>query len=184
MKKTIITFIALMSLALSAAAQNKIAVVRFNEVFESYYKTKEVAKRFETNKKRLQEQLQEEQTALQQLGQEIQSLMQESQNDMFAEDAREEKRKAAEEKQMEFQHRRENAQMWQQQFQREFQKQRETIITDLREKVAGLAQEKGFDLVLDSSTYPDSPSLVVFSKDGMDITDSIVELVNKDAPQN
>lgn len=169
-----------------SADEMKIGVVDMERLFKDFYKTKianaRLKKQAETYKA-YADKLAQSQLALQE---EFKSLRDASQNIAYSETERESKRLAAQDKYRQLK----SKEMELEQYQREKRmqirdmeaKMRKELITEIRKSIAKYAKENNFTLILDSSgkTLNNIPSVIYF-KTEMDITDIILEIINKGA---
>jgi len=144
----------------SAASGTKVALIRMQEAIKD---TKDGKKAEDTLKKEIEER----QKKLQAEGEKIQKAMEDlrKQGMVMDEKARAEKEAAIQKQMMAFE---ESKMRNQQEFQKRDQEISEPIIRKLRNIVAQVSKEKGYTLVIDTSS-------VIYANDQDDITDEVIK---------
>ena len=188
-KINLFTFkILIMSLILfvtnGVAGDLKYAFIDMEAIFQGYYKTvtadntikqqTELYKEYALNLEKEREAIQGEFNALRDI----------SQNIALSEEIRDEKRNEAQTKFLLLQEKEKEMQEYQKgkrlDLRKQYEEQRNKIVKEIVEKVAVVAEEQNYDLIIDHSgnTLNGIPVFIYYKKE-LDITDSILELVNK-----
>ena len=188
-KINFLTFqILIMSLILfvtnGVAGDLKFAFIDMEEIFQGYYKTvtadntikqqTEIYKEYALNLEKEREAIQGEFNALRDI----------SQNIALSEEIRDEKRNEAQTKFLLLQEKEKEMQEYQKgkrlDLRKQYEEQRNKIVKEIVEKVAVVAEEQNYDLIIDRSgnTLNGIPVIIYYKKE-LDITDSILEWVNK-----
>ena len=175
-----------MPLLASATEDVKLGVVDMERLFKNFYKTKiansKLKKQAETYK-RYANKLSE---SLLKLQQEFKELRDASQNIAFTETQRESKRLAAQDKYRQMQNKKLELEQYNRekglQMRSQEAKIRKEIILEIRKTIAKYAKENNFTMIIDSSgrTFNDITSVVYF-KTELDLTEKILECINKGA---
>lgn len=172
MKKVIILIAALTSLASMAQAQ-KFAVVDMQKAAQSYWKTGAEERKLEEQQRRHQEFLRLTQEEINSILEERQSALDSSENIGLSDDARENYRQQAMQKETEALQKRNQAQMEQQRLQARAQEADRLISGDIRAAVSVVAKRNNIDVV-----YP--TQVVAYAQ--TDLTDQVIQELNKSAP--
>jgi Skp family chaperone for outer membrane proteins len=193
MKRKIVTSAAAGILALGTAAFSQVASVRIvtidlTRVFNEYYKTRIASARLKDTVDSYRKEMDDMQERYKQQTAELDKLREEMEKTEYTQEVREQKKKAVEEKLADLkktqdditEYGRTHDQMLTQQRQR----QRDTILSEIREAVNKHAKDAGYTLVLDKSVNPaNGVPTVAYSLDSLDITDDIMKILNKNQPQ-
>jgi Skp family chaperone for outer membrane proteins len=183
----IIAFTLINVLAFNLYAQQagiKIAYVDMEIVFQSYYKTisaDEMIKKQTEIYKEYAMNLEKEREILEK---EFNVLRDDSQNIAFSDETRDDKRNQAQTKFMLLQEKKKDIQDYQQEkrlnLRKQYEDQRAKIVKELSDFIKNIAEQEGFDLVVDSSgnTLNGIPVFVYYKTD-FDITDTVVKTINK-----
>jgi Skp family chaperone for outer membrane proteins len=162
----------------------KIAFVDMDKVFQGYYKTPAATEELNKHVNIVREygiNLSKERDALHD---EYKVLRDESQNIAYNEEVKEQKQKEAKLKLMLLQEKENEIRRYSQDKEREIQekqlKQRNKLAKEISDFIHEFANNENYDLVLDSSglTMNGIPAFVYYKKE-MDITDTILSLINK-----
>lgn len=189
MKKRLMKLLMCLSLIAglaAAAAQEmalKIAVIDMNRVFQEYNKTKINEAKLKKQAEIYKEYSMQLAQSLAKLRQEFVKLRDDSQNMVYTEAERENRRLNAQEKYRQAaakeQELREYNQERQKQLRDEYEKLRSGILNDISNVVSAKCLAEGYGLVLDKSgrTLNNIP-FVVYSSKMLDITDSVIKTLN------
>jgi len=184
----ILAFFGLLFSAAPLAAQDvKIVTVSMQRLFDGYFKRDDVDQRLQSVQQEAQAEQTQRQTALQEKEQAILAMREELDNPMLSDDAKAEKeeeiRAAIGEGQMMMQ----EFQQWQQQtaqrLQRRQQELRNTLVEEIKLVVVAVANDEGADLVFDTSDILNTGTPpVLYADPRLDITNKVLNELNKDAP--
>lgn len=192
MNKTLITVVALATLALgyTASAQvasGRIVTVDLNKVFNDYYKTpiasaklKETATSYNKENEDLVARYRKE-------IEELNALREDQEKPEYTDEVRAQKRKKVQEKLGDTQKTERDIQEFRRTHQQELEKQtqrmRQNILKEVTEVIGKEAKDAGYLYVLDKSgnTLNGVPG-VVYSQESLDITDAILKILNRNAP--
>ena len=181
----LLAFSFLMSLS-AAAGDFKCAVVDMERLFKEYYKTKISTAKLEKQAamyKDYADKLAESQLKLQE---EFKALRDASLNIAYSETERESKRLAAQDKYRQLKAKELELQQYNRekrdQLRKQEEKMRKGMVDEIRRAIARFAKKNGYNLVLDYSgrTLNNLPAVIYFTPDS-DITDTMLELINKGA---
>jgi Skp family chaperone for outer membrane proteins len=170
----------------ASAGDFKCAVVDMERLFKEYYKTKISTAKLEKQAamyKDYADKLAESQLKLQE---EFKALRDASLNLAYSETERESKRLAAQDKYRQLKAKELELQQYNRekhdQLRKQEEKMRKDLVDEIRRAIARYAYQKGYSLVLDYSgrTLNNLPAVIYFTPDS-DITDTILELINKGA---
>ena len=181
------------SLMLSAfslfAIDPRIAVVDMEKIFKGYYKTKINSAKFKKQAATFKDYADKLADSQLKLEEEFRNLRDASQNIAFSETERESKRLAARDKYRQLQAKQAELQQYDReksaQLKEQYDNMRKELLTEIRKSIAKFAKAEKYVLVLDASgkTMNDIP-LIIYYKTGMDITDIILEKINKGAEKS
>lgn len=176
--------------ALASFAENpKTAVVDMEKIFKGYYKTKINSAKFKKQAATFKDYADKLANSQLKLEEEFRSLRDASQNIAFSETERESKRLAARDKYRQLQAKQAELKQYDQeksaQLKEQYDNMRKELLTEIRKSIARFAKEQGYLLVLDASgkTMNNIP-LIIYYETGMDITDTILEKINKGAEKS
>jgi Skp family chaperone for outer membrane proteins len=166
----------------------KIAIVNMENVFKNFYKTKINSAKF--NKQAATYKEYADQLAASQIKfeEQFRALRDASQNIALPETERESKRLAARDKYRQLQAKQSELETYNQeksaQLKEQYDKMRKEILTEIRKCVAKYASKNNLITVLDASgnTSNDIP-MVLYYKPDMDISDEILQILNKGVKQ-
>lgn len=160
------------------------AFVNLDKCFNEYYKTKladaqlkEQAKDFNEERKKLISDYEAKQEA-------FNSAREESQNTALSEDERNKRRNEAEEKLVELREYEAKIRNFdasrKKQLQDQSQRMRKRIVEEIKKSIQTYARNQGFTAVFDSSGESfNGVTLVVFNDEKVDITEDVLDLINK-----
>jgi len=184
MRRVLFTFLLSVSAFTLFSADLKIAVIDMEKVFQEYYKTKiadaNIKKQAEVFKA-YTEKLNESRTKLQE---EFKELRDASQNIALSDSERESKRLEAQRKYRQVQEKEAEMTQYhrekQDQLKDEYEKNRASILGEIKKEIARRSALEGYTLVLDKSgkTFNNIP-VVMHNSPAIDITDSVLEELNR-----
>jgi len=166
------------------AEKSKIAVVDMEYIFKNFYKTKINSAKFNKQAAVFKEYADQLATSQLKLEDEFRAYRDASQNIALSETERESKRLAARDKYRQLQAKQSELESYNQekstQLKEQYEKMRKDLLIEIRKSVAKYATDNNFSIVLDASgnTTNDIP-LVLYYKPGMNISDSILEILNE-----
>jgi outer membrane protein len=185
LKTTVTVLLVLAALGRSARGEvSRIAFVDLDKTFSEYYKTKvadaqlkEQAEGFKGERKSLVE-------AFQKLQEQFDALREEAQNKALNDDVRSEKRNAAEEKLVEIREQESKIRRFDESRQKQLDEQsrrmRNRLVDEIKEVVKNYASAQKLLAVVDASGNSlNGVSLVVYTDPQNDITQTIIDLLNK-----
>lgn len=164
----------------------KVGTVDMEKIFNEYHKTKKARARLKEVEDQAKAELEERMEAYKTLLEELKKMEQEATNEALSEDVKKEKIKKYQEKAVEAKGLEREISEFRQTRQRQIQEQilrmRRGLIKEIIEKITEKVKVDKYDLVFDrtgpsNAGYP----LVVYSREGLDFTADIVQLVNQDA---
>lgn len=179
---------ALLATVLSASAEQKIAFISMERVFDEYYKTKTANAQFKVRGEEIDLKRKEMVTKAKTLKAEFDKLNAEYRDKSLNDNAREKKRDVAEGKLNELKEAEEKLMEFDKVYKKEIADQMRQMQTQIVGEIKGVIQsyviENKIDIVFDSSgkTLNNVESVVYFDK-RMDITDPILTIMNKNAPE-
>lgn len=167
----------------AVAAPLNIATVDLATVFDRYGKTKTAELALKDEEEKVREERQRLLEKAKSLETEYMQLREEAQSPLLSADARDKKRKTAEDKMMEAREYeskvRRLLEMRDKQLTEQLMRSRKMIVDEIKEKVADFALRSGYDLILDSSGQTmNGISIVVFAGPGVDVTEDVIEMIN------
>ena len=188
---TTATFLAIVTATLGfgslAQAQDlKVGIVDMNRVFSEYYKTKDAEKRVNEDKSTAKKELDERAARYRDLMQKWNDKQKMITDKLLNEDLRQQAQKAAtsiaseikslERDMDEFRRRRET------QLQEQVGRMRKGLLEDIKARVEEKAKLDNYDIIFDKSgKSPIGVNFLLFSKDGVDFTDEVLKVLNKNA---
>jgi Skp family chaperone for outer membrane proteins len=192
MNKTIITVVALATLALgyTASAQvasGRIVTVDLNKVFNDYYKTPIASAKLKETAQSYNKDNEELVARYRKQIEELNTLREDQDKPEYTDQVRAEKRKKVQEKLSETQKTERDIQEFRRTHQQELEKQtqrmRQNILKEVTEVISKEAKDAGYLYVFDKSgnTLNGVPS-VVYAQETLDITDAILKILNRNAP--
>ena len=179
----------LLTTLVTFAADSKIAVVDMEKIFKGYYKTKINSAKFKKQAATYKDYADKLANSQLKLEEEFRALRDASQNIAFSETERESKRLAARDKYRQLQAKQTELQQYDRdkrtQLKEQYDSMRKELLTEIRKSIAKYAKKESYIMVLVSSgkTMNDIP-LIVYYKTGMNITDIILEKINKGAEKS
>lgn len=191
MKRILAVASALAAFAFAAAtpaqAQLKVGVVDMNKVFSDYFKTKDAETRINEARAAAKKEMDDRMEARQKLLDEINTLNKDMENKALSAAAREEKGKQRDEKINETRNLEREITEFKNTRERQLQEQavrmRNGIVEEIMKVVTDKVKADGYELVFDKSgSSLNGVPLVLFSKDGMEFTNDIVTVLNRNKP--
>ncbi|MDD3118470.1 MAG: OmpH family outer membrane protein [Victivallales bacterium] len=182
--RIILTVAALLLTVRVVAADPKIAVVDMGKVFDSYYKTKISAANLKKQAEVFKAYAQKLDESRRKLTEEFNTLRDESQNIALSRTEQESKRLQAQEKYRQLKEK--EAELTQynkakyKQLNQERNEMRDSLLKEIRDAINKRATLTGYALILDKSGNAiNNLPVVIFSNPAIDITDSIIEELNR-----
>lgn len=179
---------ALAALSSTAHAQMKLGIVDMNQVFTTYYKTKEAEAKINEAREAAKKELDDRLETLKKAMDEINKLNQDVDKPELSKEAREKASKTRDEKVQEARNLdREIAEFRgtrERQLQEQFMRMRKDIVDDIMKSVNDKVKAAGFDLVLDKSGMSMGQiPVVLYSRPDLDFSNEIISTLNKTAPK-
>lgn len=167
-----------------AADDQRIISVDLDKVFNEFYKTKLADAQLKEQAEEFKEERKTLVTNFKAMQDEFNSARDEAQNTGLSEDVRNQKRAEAEEKLVEIREQESKIRRFDESRQKQLDEQsrrmRKRLIDEISEVVQTYARQQGFSTVIDSSGDSlNGVSIVVYNDPRNDITDAVVELLNK-----
>ena len=174
------------SVASTGAAELKIATVDLDKVFTAHPKTQAAEAELKKAESDVQEEMDKIMAEGRTLQEEVAKLREAAKNPLLTEEARLQKRDAAEEKLTELQDFELRARRTQEtklkQMREKVLKSRQTIVDELMAAVNHFAEAGGYDLVLDRSGMTmNAVPMVAYSSPALDVTDKLIEYLKATA---
>lgn len=192
MNKSIIALIAIFAVALAtpfASAQGdiKIVTVSMERLFEGYHKSAEFRNRMNSVRTEAQTELETRRNAFQERVTRFQERSEGLQNPLLAEERRAEMQRELQRELEQLRAAEQELQRWQQarmnQINQSEQNLRNELIREIREAVIAAAASSGATLVLDTSDVMNvGVATVIYAKPELDITDTVMRQLNRNAP--
>lgn len=184
--------VACLGLAAAAGAQERKGILGFinlDRCFNEYYKTRVADAQLKAQAKEFDEELKKLAADGERLQKEFTSLREESQNTALSEEVRAAKRNAAEEKVMAIREQETKIQSFRErrgkQLEEQSRRMRRGLVGEIREVVKTFARDRSLEAVIDSSGASlNGVESVLYVDTRNDITDEIVVLLNKGAPDD
>jgi len=166
----------------------KVGIVDMNRVFTEYYKTKDAEQKLNEQRAAAKKEFDERVESLKSRMEEINKINAEIEKPELSNDAKEEKLKVREEKVNEARNLDREVNEFkgtrERQLQEQFVRMRKDIIDDIMKVVNKQVSDSGYDLVLDKSGMSiGQVPVVVYSREDMDFSSKIIEILNKEAPK-
>jgi len=193
MKKTAITLIltatALIGTGFSASAQTKIGTVDMNKIFSGYYKTKDAEARINAARAKAKQELDDKMDELKKGEEELKKIQDDFNNPALSKEAKEEKAKAFEEKRNKMAPQVRELQEYRATQEKQLQEQavrmRNGIVEEIQKIITAKVESEQFDLVFDrSGNSLNGVPILVYAKDALDFSDSIITQLNKNKPKD
>lgn len=181
MKTTIITIFAIALAALSAQAQKQptVLMVNMEELYENYAKAQEANEKFKSSVQSAEDEVKAMIEAGRELFKELEEIEEKIQNPGTAESAKETLMSELEEKRKIVRMKETEVNQYRQNTQRNLQQSRQSILnlhlSEIKEVVKQVAQEKGADIVLNSN--PNSMAVLYFDA-SFDATAEVIAKLN------
>jgi len=184
-KILLVTMIGLFSFIVSAE-DIKFGVVDMEQLFKDYYKTKIANGRLKKQAETYKEYSDKLATSQLQLTEDFKALRDASQNIAFSATQRESKRLAAQDKYRQLKAKEVELEQYGRekriQLRDKEAKMRKDILTEIRKTIAKYAKANKFTIVIDSSGKTlNNISSIIYYKTEIDITDTILKIINKGA---
>ncbi len=178
----VIVAIVLMTVALSASAQTKIATVDMKKLLKEYYKTKMAENALEKKRDDLRKELKDMADGLDKAKTDYKALLDQANDPAISSDERDRRKQTATEKAREIN----NSQGALEQFQRQAEVQLQdqsqrmsvNLVSEIQKAVGNKANAAGYSLVVNAAI----PDAIVYSADSTDITDDVLKQLNAGAP--
>jgi Skp family chaperone for outer membrane proteins len=172
----------------TAQAQVKLGIVDMNQVFTSYYKTKDAEAKINEARAAAKKELDDRLETLKKAMEEINKLNQEMEKPELSKDGKEKATKTRDEKVQEarnldreigeFRNTRER------QLQEQFVRMRKDIVEDIMKVVDEKVKGAGYDLVLDKSGFSMGQiPVVLYSRKDLDFSNDLISALNASAPK-
>lgn len=167
------------------AEGESIAFIDLDRVFNEYHKTKIADAQLKDQADEFKQEHQKMVDDLKALQDEFNALRDEAQNTALSEDAQNDKRMAAEEKLVEVREKEGNIRRFddsrQKQLDEQSRRMRKHIVEEIQVVVKKYAEGQNFTAVIDSSGDSlNGVPVILYTQPKLDITDAIVDLINKD----
>ena len=164
----------------AGAGELKVATVDLDKVFTAHPKTQAAEAELKKAEQAVEAEMEKMVAEGRALQEEAIKLGEAARNPMLTDDARQEKREAAEEKRAELEDFQMRARRMQEsklkQLREQLMKSRQGIVDELTKEVAAFAEAEGFDLVLDRSGMTmNMVPLAVYSAPELDVTERLIE---------
>ncbi|MFP4281477.1 MAG: OmpH family outer membrane protein [Opitutales bacterium] len=188
MNRSIISLFLLGLFAASAAAEIKVATVSVERCIENYYRTQEVNDRIRSLFETLQAEFNERQEALREEAVPLEERIQEiRENPGLSDEAKQEQLQALAPEVEAFRRKEAEEQEWAQQSRQEAEQSRQAQQRNLIEDVTRVAQavgvREGYQIVFDTSdVMQNGVTTVLYADPAFDITNKVINELNKDAP--
>jgi len=178
----------LLATAWTASAEQKIAFINMERVFDEYHKTKAANIQFKSRGEEIDLKRKELVAKAKTIKTELDKLNAESRDKSLNDNAREKKRDAAEEKLNELKEAEEKLMEFDKVYKKEIADQMRQMQTQIVGEIRGVIQtyaaENKINIVLDSSGKTlNNVECVIYSEKGTDITEPILATMNKNAPE-
>jgi len=177
------------AVAVTASAQTtvRLATVDMGRVFENYERVAEAQRRLQSAVEQAQAQAQRMMEEGQALVEDYRRVLEEANNPALSQEARQQLETRAEEKLQTIREREREVQQFQQNTQRSLQQQqinhRQLMMDEIRQVVASIAQERGLNVVLDSTAnVAQGQSPVLFAAPEFDLTEQVLQQLNRNRP--
>jgi Skp family chaperone for outer membrane proteins len=190
MKKSILALLALFAVAATASAELKIVTVNVQQCFDGYYKSADFNERMSSVMENFRNQARERQTSLQEEAAPLEQKVQEiRENPGLSDEAKQTQLQAMQPEIQAFQTKQQDFERWVQEERQKAQQQqlnlRKTLIDDIKRVAIDVGVKDGADLVLDTSDITQSGvPTVLYATTSIDITNRVLNELNRDAPTN
>lgn len=178
----LLVFVGSATVALSQGTPT-VATVDLERAFQEYYKAQEATERLRRQAQRADADTQDLRIEGEALQEELQAVIQRFQNPVASEEARKEAAQEAQRIQQQLQLKQREFQEHLQRVQQTLQRREQTIIRshvdEIRQVVSRVAQNRNVDIVLNSNPVTNQ---VLFSDPAFDLTDVVIEELNRDRP--
>lgn len=178
----IIVALVLLTVAMPAFAQSKIATVDMKKVLKNYYKTKMAENALEKKRDDLRKEIKDMADGLDKAKADYKSLLDAANDPAISSDERDRRKQTAADKARDINNSQASLEQFQRQAEAQLQDQSQrmsaNLITEIQAHVATLAKTGGYSIVMNSA----SPEAVVYANDSADITDAVLKDLNAGAP--
>jgi Skp family chaperone for outer membrane proteins len=172
----------LMTVALSASAQTKIATVDMKKLFNGYYKTKMAQTALDKKKVDLRKEIKDMADGADKAKADYKQLLDQANDQALSADERDRRRQAASEKLRDINTNQSALDQFERQADSQLndQSQRMTVnlVADIQKAVGDKAKASGYSIVVNSA----NPEAVVYANADADITDAVLKQLNAGAP--
>jgi len=186
--RTLVIATAFCAFAPLAQAQMKLGILDMNRVFTEFYKTKDAEQKLNEQRAAAKKEFDDRIETLKKSMEEINTINAEVERPELSADAKEQKIKVREEKVNEARNLDREVNEFkgtrERQLQEQFMRMRKDIIDDIMKVVNTQVSSAGYDLVLDKSGLSAGQiPVVVYSREDLDFSKSIIEALNASAPK-
>jgi outer membrane protein len=183
-----VSALGLWTAAASAQMSGKIVTVDLNRLFNEYYKRPGSESKLRETGETFQKEFQQMTQDYTKRRDELNKLREEQDRPEYTAEKREQKRKELAEKLADLQKREREILEYQRThrelMEQQSQRMRQTLVKEITDIIMKEARDSGYALVLDKSGNSlNMTPVLVYSQDALDITDSILKILNKDAPK-
>ncbi len=180
--RLIVVAAVLLTVAVSASAQTKIASVDMKKVFNAYYKTKMAQSALDKDKTDLRKELQDMAEALKKAQADYKQTLDQANDQAISADEREKRKLSAQDKAKDVNSRQVAIEQYQRQAETQLadksQRMIGNLVKEIQEAVAGKAKAGGYTLVVNSA----NTETFVFASPDNDISAAVVSQLNAGAP--
>lgn len=184
--RSLLTSLILGLAALSAQAQNKIAVVNMKTVFDGYWKTKQSDATIKERQAEYEKERRKMQEDFEKLNAEFRELDRSARDLAVSEEEQRKRRDAANSKLLEIREIERSVRDYDTNFRTQIadqiQRLRENIFRDIREVVEARARAAGYNLVLNTAAEQNQVPYVMFTSGLPDLTQEVLNELNSKAP--
>ena len=187
MKSFLLSLLLIASIALSASAQGKIAIVDLRKVFDDYYKTKAADTALKDQAADLAKESKAYMEQYQKSSDEYKKLLDEANNQAVSSDEREKRKKAAEGKLVEIKELETTIRQFENTarttLEEKKRQMRDKILAAIRDIINAKAKAAGYSMVIDTAAESVNQTPVIIYNNGEnDLTSAILQELNASAP--
>lgn len=188
MKKSILTLLALFFAVATASAELKIVTINMQQAFDSFYKKVDVSDRMNSVAENFSNQVRDRQTKLLADRKVIEDKLQEIRdNPGLSDEAKQAQAQLLDPQIQAFQKAQQEFEAWGQEEQKKIQSQAQTqrrlLIDEIKRVATDVGVKEGADLILDVADHLNSGvPTVVYATTSIDITNKVIQEINRDAP--
>ncbi len=169
------------------AAEQKIATVEMNRIFENYYKTKLANVTLRDEASGLLKSRKDLVEDYQKAGDDYKKALEEANNQALSADEREKRKKETEGKLLKVNDLRQQLEQFEKSATSQLEERQriatEKIVAEIRAVISNQAKARGITLVLDSGVVgPSKTGVVLYNSGDHDLTDSVLKEINANAP--